>query len=75
MVVEVTGKVPDPASLKSAAERQAVERALDTWDCSRAWRSRISASTAFLSDHAPTRVSAICARRPTSCADTRLPRA
>ena len=29
MVVEVTGKVPDPASLKSAAERQAVERALE----------------------------------------------
>ena len=29
MVVEVTGKVPDPASFKSAAERQAVERALE----------------------------------------------
>jgi len=29
MVVEVTGKVPDPASLKSPAERQAVERALE----------------------------------------------
>jgi len=29
MVAEVTGKVPDPANLKSAAERQAVERALD----------------------------------------------
>src|ERR1700730_6183832 len=29
MVVEVTGQVPDPSSLKSAAERQAVERALE----------------------------------------------
>src|ERR1700738_2026912 len=29
MVVEVTGRVPDPSSLKSAAERQAVERALE----------------------------------------------
>jgi len=29
MVVAVTGKVPDPASLKNAADRQAVERALE----------------------------------------------
>jgi len=29
MVTEITGKVPDPASLKSAAERQSVERALE----------------------------------------------
>src|SRR6202158_4510270 len=29
MVVEVPGQVPDPSSLKSAAERQAVERALE----------------------------------------------
>ena len=76
MVVEVTGKVPDPASLKSRGGA-AGGRA----------RAGIHGIAAGYSDPghprrprfhrtpAPTRVSATCARRPTSYADAKSPKA